>query len=216
MEVSGLDFLKRKVCTRMWRRAILSLVVVSMSAAAAFAQESKSEISVEGTGFYTKDANGQGIRQRASDTGGFIVGYRYHLNRWLSAETNYGFARNTQEFSLPVGLANVQSSVHQFTGDIVFSVPAPRRLRVSPYVLAGAGGLLFSPTDNNFVTGATNQARAAFVYGGGADFLLNRHLSLRAEYRGLLYKAPDFGLAGLNTDVVTHTAQPAVGFVVHF
>ena len=32
----------------------------------------------------------------ANDTGGFLLGYRYNLNRWLSAEANYGYDRNTQ------------------------------------------------------------------------------------------------------------------------
>jgi hypothetical protein len=42
-----------------------------------------------------------------------------------------------------------------------------------------------------------------FAYGGGADFPLLRHVALRAEYRGLVYSAPDFGLATLNTNTVT-------------
>ena len=33
------------------------------------------------------------------------------------------------------------------------------------------------------------------VYGAGADYAFTRHISLRAEYRGYLYKAPDFNLA---------------------
>src|SRR4029077_940552 len=48
------------------------------------------------------------------------------------------------------------------------------------------------------------------------DYAFTRHLSLRAEYRGFLYKNPDFGLRALNTDSWTHTAQPSAGFVYHF
>jgi outer membrane immunogenic protein len=200
----------------MRRIAILSLLSVSLLTAAAVAQESRSEISVQGTGFYTKDTTGQGIRQQATDTGGFLAGYRYNLNRWLAAETNYGFVRNTQEYSFPLGTSRIQSDVHQFTGGLVFKVPSPSRLRISPYLLAGGGALLFNPTANTFVAGADTQARGAFVYGGGADFLLSRHFSLRTEYRGLVYKAPDFGLSSLNADSVVHTAQPSAGIVFHF
>ena len=60
------------------------------------------------------------------------------------------------------------------------------------------------------------QARAAFVYGGGADFSLSKHIFMRAEYRGLVYNAPDFGLPALNTDKITHTAQPSAGIVFRF
>jgi len=46
--------------------------------------------------------------------------------------------------------------------------------------------------------------------------LSTRHISLRAEYRGYVYKAPDFNLAGLNTDSWTHIAQPSAGIVFRF
>jgi hypothetical protein len=39
---------------------------------------------------------------------------------------------------------------------------------------------------------------------------------LRAEYRGFVYKNPDFGLASLKTDSWTHTAQPSAGIVFRF
>ena len=41
-------------------------------------------------------------------------------------------------------------------------------------------------------------------------------MSLRTEYRGLVYGAPDFGLKSLHTSAVTHTAQPSVGITFHF
>jgi hypothetical protein len=68
------------------------LAVVSITA---LAQETRSEISVQGTGFFTKDTDGNGIRQHATDTGGFLLGYRYNFNHWLAAEANYGYNRNT-------------------------------------------------------------------------------------------------------------------------
>jgi outer membrane immunogenic protein len=200
----------------MFRKVILAVLSALLIPAIAAAQEQRSEISLQGTGFYTKDSNGQGINQRASDTGGFLIGYRYHLNRWLAAETTYGFVRNTQTFSAPLAFSGIQTDVHQATGGLVFRLPSPARLRLSPYVLAEGGALVFSPTSNALVPGADSQARGAFIYGGGADFLLSKHFSLRAEYRGFVYKAPDFGLAALNTDAVTHSAQPSAGIVFRF
>jgi hypothetical protein len=38
------------------------------------------------------------ICNASTDAGGFMVGYRYHINRWLSAEGNYGYDRNTQQY----------------------------------------------------------------------------------------------------------------------
>jgi len=70
---------------------------------AATAQEVRNEVSVQGTGFFTKDSNGNGISRTTTKTGGLEVGYRYHINRWLSAEANYGFDRNTQKYFLKCG-----------------------------------------------------------------------------------------------------------------
>jgi len=200
-----------------WQSTIVQAIgLVSLFAVTAVAQEQRSEISLQGTGFYTKDSTGNGIRQQATDTGGFLVGYRYHINRWLSAQADYGFNRNTQQFFATSGFTNVRSDIHQTTGGLVVNLPAPARWRISPYALAEGGALVFNPNENSGLVGATSQARGVFVYGGGADFLLSRHFSLRTEYRGLLYRTPDFGFSNLNADVVTHTAQPSAGIVFHF
>jgi len=76
------------------------------------------------------------------------------------------------------------------------------------------GGLVFDPRDT---PGASTQARAAFVYGGGADFNLTSHIFIRAEYRGFVYSSPTFDLAATQgADRVTHRAEPSVGFGYSF
>jgi opacity protein-like surface antigen len=87
-----------------------------------------------------------------------------------------------------------------------------------PYVLAGAGAVVFDPTNGGggFILGAQRQTRPAFVYGGGVDYRLVRHVALRLEYRGLVYDRPDFGIAALNSNVLAHTAEPSAGLVFHF
>lgn len=80
------------------RRVLVIIAAVVTLAVGSVAQENRSEISLQGTGFFTKDSNGQGNLQRSTETGGFTVGYRYHINRWLSAEGIYGFGRNSQEY----------------------------------------------------------------------------------------------------------------------
>jgi opacity protein-like surface antigen len=184
----------------------------------AMAQESRSEISVQGTGFFTKDTTGQGTTERTSNTGGFLVGYRYDLNRWLAAEAVYGYDRNTSHYFGSAASSRIQANVHQATGGFVVRIPTSARFRLSPYVLAEGGALVFDPTGNLFgtVPGAQRQATGVFAYGGGADFPLIKHVALRAEYRGLVYSAPNFGLSSLNTNTVTHTAQPSAGLVFRF
>ena len=36
------------------------------------------------------------------------------------------------------------------------------------------------------------QTRNAFVYGGGLDVPMAKHIALRTQYRGFVYKIPDF------------------------
>jgi outer membrane immunogenic protein len=200
------------------RVAVLSALLLFGSAA--FAQEAPEwkhgEVSVQGTGFFTKNSQGNGISQHATDTGGVLVGYRYHFDRWLAAEANYGYDRNTQQNLTSGGPFNVQANVHQATAALVVTLPVSYRW--NPYVLAGGGALVFNPTGNagQSVPGALRQAKGAFVYGGGVDFTLMRHVALRAEYRGFVYNRPDFQLTALDSHVTAHTAQPSAGLVFRF
>src|SRR5438445_9936392 len=120
------------------RRTAIMLAgfVVLLTLGATAQEETHSEISLQGTGFFTQDGKGQGISRTTSDTGGFMVGYRYHFNRWLSAEGNYGFDRNTQKYFAGFGESRVQADVHTDTADLALNLPLPIR-RISTYVLAG-------------------------------------------------------------------------------
>jgi opacity protein-like surface antigen len=201
----------------MRRTAIMLASFVMLFALGVTAQESRSEISVQGTGFFTQDTSGQGVSRATTNTGGFLLGYRHHFNRWLSGEANYGYDRDTQRYFSTGGLSRVESDVHTATAAAVIGLPF-RIKGLNPYVLGGGGSLVFHPTGNagDFVSGANTQAKGAFLYGGGINYALTRHWSVRAEYRGYVYKDADFGLRALNTDSWTHTAQPSVGIVFRF
>jgi opacity protein-like surface antigen len=198
--------------------AVLSSLLLLSSGA--FAQEESpwkhGEVSVLGTGFFTRDSRGNGVSQHSTDTGGVLVGYRYHFDRWLAAEANYGYVRNTQQSFTSGGAFNVQANVHQATAALVVTVPGTYRF--NPYVLTGTGALVFDPTGNagQSVAGALQQAKAVFVYGGGVDFTVAKHVALRAEYRGYVYNRPDFQLAALNSNLTTHTAEPSAGLLFRF
>jgi hypothetical protein len=78
----------------------------------------RGEIGVQGTAFLTKNSQGNGIPQHATDTPGFIVGYHYDLNKGIAAE-------------------DLQANVRQATADLVVKLPATSR--INPYVLAERG-----------------------------------------------------------------------------
>jgi opacity protein-like surface antigen len=201
----------------------LKIVAAGLFATLLFAATSKAqelppnEVSVQGTGFFTKDSDNNGIIQHTTDSGGLLVSYRNRFSRLFGADLSYGYTRNTQLDLTSVGASRVQSNVHQATAALLAHTPG-RVFGLRPFALAGVGALTFSPINNfgGIAIGADTQAKPTFVYGGGADYDINDHFALRLEYRGLVYKRPDFGLTPLNSDATTHTAQPSAGFVFRF
>ena len=193
------------------------LFATLLFASIATAQEVKrNQVSVQGTGFFTRDSDHNGFDQHTTKSSGVLTSYRFLINRWLAADGSYGYTRNTQQ-TFKSQAFNVQSDVHQVTSALI--ITSPRSFHgLKPFALAGGGALIFDPTNKagGFVAGADRQTKGAFVYGGGADLHLTHRLALRVEYRGLVYQRPDFGLASLNSNATAHTAQPSAGFVIKF
>jgi outer membrane autotransporter protein len=201
------------------RRAILFLGgLLCLATLSVGAQENRSEISVQGTGFFTNGVQGNGTAYSATETGGFLATYRYHMNRWVSLEGAYGYEVNSQKYGLSSGGFRIQSGINQLTGSLVLNLPNRGHSRFNPYILAGGGALIFEPTGNQFDTfsGAQGQAKGVFTYGVGVNYALSKRISMRAEYRGLVYDPPDFGFGILVTNSVTQTMVPSVGFTYRF
>lgn len=207
------------------RRSIVlsAFAVVIFFIASGFAQEDfRSEVSIQGTANVPRNQDSLDIPHEATKSGGLLLGYRYHFKPWFAVQGDYGYTRDTQKYFDPIfGETDIQANLHQLTGEAV--ITAPSRSRVRPYALAGIGALFFRPTNslNNSFFGVSNnsgnnQTKAAFVYGGGVDFDLTHYVALRAEYRGYVYKIPDFQIPGLAPDNFTHLAQPSVGLVWRF
>jgi len=86
-------------------------------------ERSTQEVGVQGTGFFTKDSNSNVLNQHTTNSGGFLVSYRYHFNRWFAADVSYGWNRDTQQNNSSGGSLNVQSNVHQTTVAAVVNLP---------------------------------------------------------------------------------------------
>jgi outer membrane immunogenic protein len=204
-----------KVSTNTISRWAAVFAVPFLFATSALAQEARSQVSLQGTGVFIKDSDNQGLTQEATRSGGFLVGYSYKFHRWAGVEGNYGYARNTQKYFATSGPTAIQSNIHEITGAFVLHVPLETPI-VKPYALAGTGALIFDPTDNGRLAGADQQTKAAFVYGGGVNFDVAHNFGIRAEYRGFVYKTPDFKLGILELDKTTHLAQPSIGIFFRF
>ena len=171
----------------------------------------KSEVNVEAFLPIVKDTNAYGVQQSGSVSGGVLAGYRFFFGAHSGVDVSYGYSRSTQTYNLGSGPLGLDSN-----SDEVFAAYVFRFIhkRWSPFLLAGAGALIFDPRNT---TGADTQVRAGYLYGGGADFNVHRRLFLRAEYRGIFYNSPTFNLNGLNgLDRFTHRAEPAIGLAYKF
>lgn len=186
------------------------MIVAALISTSAFAQEEatyKNDVAVQAFGSFVKSTTQNGVEQSASNSGGVLASYRFSFNRNNGVELDYGYSLNTQSYSRQ----GVNSYSHESSAAYVIRLP---RQHWSPFVLAGAGGLLFDP--KNFVN-ASAQGRVAFVYGAGSDFKLSQRVFVRAEYRGLVYDSPTFDLSGLNgLDRTAHRAEPSIGFGYSF
>lgn len=199
----------------MFRSISIVTVILAMSAAAYAQVEQPSQITIQATGLVTKSSNDQTPTHEATKSGGFLVGYSYQFSRWFGAEGNYGFTRNTQKFGRLGGPTLLESDFHEVTGALVVHIPSHAK-SFRPYVLGGGGALIFDPTNRYAAGGEDRQTRGTFVYGGGANFDFTNKVGLRLEYRGLVYKVPDFTISTLNLDKYTHLAQPSAGIFVRF
>src|SRR5258708_10138200 len=184
----------------------------ALAALPAFSQESgRSDATVQAFGSFVKTTTAHGVDQGATNSGGVLASYRFFFSDSQGVEVNYGYSLNTQTYGLAAGPLGVKSNQHEVTAAYVYR----HALRhFTPFVEAGVGGLVFASTD---APSASTQARAAFVYGGGADFNLTNRVFVRAEYRGLVYNSPTFDLTPtFGTDRVTHRAEPSIGVVYRF
>jgi opacity protein-like surface antigen len=210
-------------------KIVLVIAVTAILTNVAVAQDSRSSIALEGTGAFVADSSGHDAfdspTTRHVDTaGGFLVSYRYRLWSWLALEANYGLAPNSIQFSTSSGAFTGNAYMHQVTTGFVVKLPSGARHKFSPYLLMGGGAMIFSPTSDGFRTAggfasspaATRETDATFVYGAGVDFPIKPRWSLRAEYRGLVYHSPDFGVPTLATGSTLHTAQPSLGVAYRF
>jgi opacity protein-like surface antigen len=181
----------------------------------AFSQDEggRSEVSAQFLGSFGYSSSQNGVNQSSSDTGGVLASYRFFFTKHQGVEANYAYSRNTTSYNGPSLSYGVTAIEHEWSGAYVFRLPMGR---ITPFVEAGVGGLTFEPTYST-VSATSNQTRAAFIYGVGADLKLTHRVFVRAQYRGLVYDSPAFNIAtNVGLDRVTQQFEPSVGFGYRF
>jgi opacity protein-like surface antigen len=173
----------------MFRKSLVTTLAAGIASVAlpAFSQTegpARQDVTVQAFGSFVTGTTHNGVDNNATNSGGVLATYRYFFSMHHWVEANYGYSLNTQNYAASSGVLGFNTNSHEVSGAYVFRMPFGR---VTPFALAGVGGLVFDP--KNFA-GASTQTRAAFVYGAGADWHLSNRIFMRAQYRGFVYNSP--------------------------
>ena len=206
----------------MFNRVGFAIAILVTAVSAAAAQDvAHFDASVAWAAAFSKTSTSYsgGVVLKPTTSGAVLGTFRYHFNRMHGLEVNIARTANSQKYFIGPDNFRVNSDVAEYSGAYVFS--PFRTAKLEPFLLGGAGALRFIP-GNTYIDGfqsafgATKQTSLAFLYGGGVDHRLWRALSLRLQYRGFIYKAPNFHVQTLVTAAKGHMAEPSVGITFKF
>jgi len=212
----------RQVLVTLSRKAALVSAAVLVVVPFAPAQDNpRFDVALGYAGVFSKTSTNPigNTTLKPTTSGDIFVTFRYHFNHLHGIDVNFGHTSNSQVFTVPPDTYRVNTGITEFSAAYVFSPFHAKR--IDPFLFGGGGLLRFAVGNqyiDNFRTsfGASSQTALAVLYGGGADYRLWRSLALRVQYRGLIYKTPDFNLQNLFTGVRGHLAEPTAGIVFKF
>jgi outer membrane immunogenic protein len=186
-----------------------------LSATAAYAQESRQDISISGFALLPPTVNAQAIESRPSYTGGGLLSYRYLLTPHSALEANYSFAQNSNYFR--TGSFNggpIHTRQQEGTVGYVFGLNFKN---YNPFVEAGVGGVFYTPIqEGTYTLDATSNTRIAAMIGAGVAYEISPSFDIRLQYHGLIDKTPTFAPVYKSLDRYQIVSMPAIGIAYHF
>lgn len=167
--------------------------------------------------------NSETRSQAAVPAAGVVATFHQQLRPSLGYSVTAGYTHTT--FNYTYGASNSFAGFFQRGGigtnilelSSAYVVQGPHSKRVTSFADVGGGMLAFLPT-----TSTQNDSyvfRPTAVAGAGINYKLTPHLSLRAEYRGLYFKGPDFRYMNGSIPVTsryTLSSQPTLGLTYQF
>jgi opacity protein-like surface antigen len=204
----------------MLKQAGVVVAALLLLTSAAVAQDGgRWEVSLSDGAAFSKQTSGNNIVLAPTQNNVFVAGVRLLLPAKSALEVDFGRAKNSQKYATGGLDYRIQSTIVEFSGAYVFRPFETKKLR--PFAMVGMAGLVFTPNatlidETPQSLGAGRQIRSAVLYGGGVDYHLYSLLSVRLQYRGLVYSTPDFKVPNLFTGGRGHMAEPSIGLVVRF
>jgi outer membrane immunogenic protein len=196
-------------------KKMMLLGALILSAAAGQAQESRQDVSASAYGLFAPDITGNAVHQSTSPWLGFLGSYRYMLTPRSALELNYSFTQNSQSYVTSFLTGTVHQRQQEVSGAYVFNM---NFRNLNPFLEAGAAAMIFSPIQDFQSTtfDTKRQTNIGGLFGGGIAYELSPSWDIRAEYRGVVVKAPNFGLDNFKTNRYEVISMPAIGVAYHF
>jgi hypothetical protein len=170
-------------------------------------------------------------QQGTAPSTGTLGTFRQTFRPWLGYSINLGYSRVSEQYrnaSAPYyGLGDFNIDANMYESSITYIAHTPVNKHFSLFGEIGPGLLTFLPVHrgadaidyapNGFAYLIPNvQVRPTGVFGSGIDLHLTRRFDLRAEYRGLFYKNPDFNTGDYPySKQLTLTSEPTISLVYH-
>lgn len=213
----------REVQDRM-KKIVLAVCLLAVCVATGRTQESRQDVSVSGFALIQPFiASSTNVQVHSNAAYGVLASYRFMLTPSSALEANYGITyENTLRYV--VGNTNVTkilTRTQEISGAYVHSFTFKK---FNPFVEAGPAAIIFLPIRNSGTTSvdAKQQTEIGGLYGGGIAYEISPSFDIRAEYRGIVTKVPNFGLGSGNTTQNLTTNkwwnmnEPTVGVAYHF
>ncbi len=204
------------------KKIVFAIFLMAVCVATGRAQESRQDVSLSAFGLIEPFIASSTDVQVHSNYGiGALLGYRFMLTPNSALEANYGityqnhlrYISNPNTIPIPVRTQEISAAyVRSFTFR-----------RFNPFVEAGPAVLIFLPIRNSGLGAidAKQQTQVGGLYGAGIAYEISPSFDIRAEYRGIVSKVPNFGLNNANTFNLStnkwwNIYEPTVGVAYHF
>ena len=192
------------------------------AAKARTAKESDSQWDIGGS-FYealTSGTSGNGTQQTPSNGMGGLAELRHIVKPLLGYELSFGFNTANQAYVPKAGACgfacqNPATAISGNAAQVSLDYLVSHKFgNLRPFAVAGVGVYIAVPGATPL--GNNTSIRGAYIFGGGVDYEVSRHLGIRAQVRDTMYKAPNTSSIYPATGVFTQSLEPMGGVYFRF
>jgi outer membrane immunogenic protein len=197
------------------KKILLLFLLLPFLAAVGRAQESRQDISLSVSGVFPPFIVGNDVQQTGTYGLGGLLSYRFMVTPRSALEVNYQYAQNSQKYYTSFQRIRVHDRMQEISGAYVYSLNFKN---FNPFIEGGPAAFIFSPLNDASTTAidAKQTTQVGAIYGAGLAYEISPSFDIRAEYRGLLMKTPNFGLSPQKVGRFYNVYNPVIGIAYHF